>query len=77
MVRGPCSLTISKMTLEIVCVCSGGVLSSIGFIGGFGFFAKYLIAVPKTILVLTLHSLTPRRPGWVVGSGQRVLGGSP
>lgn len=33
------------MARVIVCVCSGGVLSFIGFIFGLGFLAIYLIAV--------------------------------
>lgn len=50
MVRGPCSLTISKMALVMVCVCSGGVLSSIGFIFGLGFLPINLIAVPNMLM---------------------------
>lgn len=44
-VSGPCSLRMSKIVLVIVCVCSGGVFSSIGFILGLGFVARYRIAV--------------------------------
>lgn len=36
---------MSKIARVIVCVCSGGVLSFIGFIFGLGFLAIYLIAV--------------------------------
>lgn len=48
-VRGPCSFTMSKIALVIVWVCSGGVLSSIGFIFGLGFVEKYLIAALNMI----------------------------
>lgn len=54
MVRGPCSFTISNITLVRVLVCSGGVLSSIGFCFGFGFLAKYLIAVANMMLSLLI-----------------------
>lgn len=43
------------MTLVIVCVCSGGVLSSIGFIGGLGFFARYFIAVANIVKFLSFR----------------------
>lgn len=43
-VRGPSSLTMSNITLVIVWICSGGVLSFMGFIFGFGFVDKYLSA---------------------------------
>lgn len=52
MVRGPCSRTMSKMVRVMVCVCSGGVFSSMGFIFGFGFFAAHLAIVANTIVLL-------------------------
>lgn len=57
MVRGPCSFKTSNITLVIVCVCSGGVLSSIGFIFGFGFLAIYLTAVAN--MMNLFHSQNP------------------
>lgn len=45
MVRGPCSLTMSKMVRLTVCICSGGIRGSIGFIFGFGFFAIHRATV--------------------------------
>lgn len=60
-VRGPCSFRMSNMTLVIVCVCSGGVLSSIGFMGGFGFFARYFIAVANIVNFLSLDYFSPTK----------------
>ena len=45
MVSGPCSLTTSKIARVMDCVCSGGVVSSIGAIFGFPFFAAHRAAV--------------------------------
>jgi len=42
---------MSNKVRVIVCVCSGGVFSSMGFIFGFGFFAAHLAIVAKTILL--------------------------
>lgn len=50
MVRGPCSLTTSKMVRVMVCVSSGGVGGSMGFIFGFGFLAIHRIAVANMSL---------------------------
>lgn len=66
--RGPCSFNMSKMTLVMVCVCSGGILSSIGFIFGFGFVAKSLIAVPN----MTLYFI----PVFCLEEGRRIGKGS-
>lgn len=55
-VRGPCSLTMSKMVRVMVWVCSGGVFSSMGFIFGFPFFAMKRTAVANITSSSHIHS---------------------
>lgn len=75
MVSGPCSLTMSKMALVIVWVCSGGVLSSIGFIFGFGFVAKHLIAVRNILFFFTYKTKRRRKQTPVILPYALFVGG--